>query len=87
MKWTSSRSRPTWQAHLGILLSASLFVLPIVAYVWTAQVRHAENPQDKVVPTLSKRWAKASYRTALEEDRKGDYRLLVDTWASGKRFG
>ena len=37
----------------SILLSAALFVLAILAYMWTAHVRHQENPQDKVVPTFS----------------------------------
>lgn len=68
-----------------IILSASLFVLAILAYAWTAHERHKENPQDKVVPTFSE-MGEGVYRTAFEEDRKGDYRLYVDTIASGKRF-
>ncbi len=68
-----------------VLLSAALFVLAIAAYLWTSHVRHQENPQDKVVPTLEK-IGDGFYRTAFEEDRKGDYRLLIDTVASGKRF-
>ncbi|MCP4549737.1 MAG: ABC transporter permease, partial [bacterium] len=69
----------------SILLSATLFVLCIGAYLVTAHVRHEENPQDKLVPTLSK-MAEGFYRTAFEADRKGEYRLWVDTLASGKRF-
>lgn len=69
----------------SILLSATLFVLCIGAYLVTAHVRHQENPQDKLVPTLSK-MAEGFYRTAFEADRKGEYRLWVDTLASGKRF-
>ncbi len=69
----------------SILLSASLFLLALAAYVWTAHVRHQENPQDKVVPTLSE-MGEGVKRTAWEEDRKGDIRLWVDTIASGKRF-
>ena len=69
----------------SILLSAVLFVLAIVAYMWTAHVRHQENPQDKVVPTVSE-MGEGIKRTAFEEDRKGDIRLWVDTLASGKRF-
>ncbi len=68
-----------------LVLSAALFVLSIVAYMWTAHVRHQENPQDKVVPTLSE-MADGVKRTAFEEDRKGDIRLWVDTIASAKRF-
>ena len=69
----------------SVLLSATPFVLVIVAYLVTAHLRHQENPQDKLVPTLSE-MGEGFYRTAFEEDRKGDYRLLVDTIASGKRF-
>ncbi|MCP4655811.1 MAG: ABC transporter permease subunit [bacterium] len=69
----------------SILLSATLFLLCIGAYLVTAHVRHQENPQDKLVPTLSK-MAEGFYRTAFEPDRKGEYRLWVDTLASGKRF-
>ncbi|MCP3958522.1 MAG: ABC transporter permease subunit [bacterium] len=69
----------------SVLLSAALFVLSLAAYVWVAHERHQENPQDKVVPTLSEMKGGVK-RTAIEEDRKGDVRLWVDTWASGKRF-
>ena len=69
----------------SFLLSVSLFVLSLAAYMWTAHERHKENPQDKVVPSLSQ-MADGVKRTAFEEDRKGDIRLWVDTWASGKRF-
>jgi NitT/TauT family transport system permease protein len=70
---------------VSIVLPAALFVLSIGAYLVTAHVRHQENPQDKLVPTLSK-MGEGFYRTAFEADRKGDYRLLVDTAASGRRF-
>ncbi|MEM7588048.1 MAG: ABC transporter permease subunit [Acidobacteriota bacterium] len=69
----------------GILLSASLFLLAILGYAYTSHVRHQENPQDKVVPTFQA-MGEGFYRTAFEEDRKGDLRLLIDTIASGKRF-
>ena len=67
------------------MLSASLFVLCLAAYAWTAHVRHKENPKDKVVPTYSEMWD-GFQRTAFEKDRKGELRLWIDTWASLKRF-
>lgn len=70
---------------VSILLPAALFVLSIGVYLVTAHLRHQENPQDKLVPTLSE-MGEGFYRTAFEADRKGDYRLLVDTVASGRRF-
>ena len=69
----------------SIVLSSLLFVLMIAAYLVTAHVRHQENPQDKLVPTMSE-MGEGFYRTAFEKDRKDEYRLLVDTLASGRRF-
>ncbi len=69
----------------SVVLSASLFIVAILGYMWTAHVRHQENPQDKVVPTFSE-MGDGIKRTAFEEDRKGEVRLWVDTIASGKRF-
>ncbi len=70
---------------VSIALSAALFMLTIGAYLVTAHLRHQENPQDKLVPTLSE-MGEGFYSTAFKEDRKGDYRLLVDTLASSRRF-
>ena len=69
----------------SFLLSILLFVICITAYGITAFVRHKENPKDKVVPTYSQ-MADGFKRAAFEKDRKGDYRLLVDTAASVRRF-
>ena len=69
----------------SIALSAALFVLTIGAYLVTAHLRHQENPQDKLVPTLSE-VGEGFYRPAFEADRRGEYRLLVNTVASGRRF-
>ncbi len=70
---------------LSILLSVMLFVACIAAYMLTSYSRHQENPKDKVTPTVSQ-MADGIKRAAFEEDRKGEYRLLVDTIASGRRF-
>ncbi len=72
--------------YLRYILSSLLFVACLLAYMVTAHVRHLENPQDKVVPTLSQ-IGDGFYRAAFETDREGEYRLVVDTVASAKRFG
>ena len=83
MKFFDINAKPgRWTS---LLLSALPFVVVIVVYMATSHARHKENPQDKLVPTVSK-MADGIYRTAFEEDRKGDYRLWIDTLASGKRF-
>ena len=80
-------------------LSVVLFALAIGAYVYVSEQRYAENPKDKLMPTVYKKAALDSTgeeqptntlfdgfkRTAFEQDRKGEYRLWVDTLASGKR--
>ncbi len=70
---------------ISFLLSILLFVICITAYGITAYKRHKENPKDKVVPTFSE-MADGFKRAAFEKDRKGDYRLLLDTLASVRRF-
>jgi NitT/TauT family transport system permease protein len=70
---------------VSLLLSIVIFVICITAYGITSYIRHKENPKDKVVPTFSE-MANGLKRVTLEEDRKGDRRLIVDTLASGRRF-
>lgn len=69
----------------SLVLSALPFVVCIIAYLITAHIRHQENPKDKMVPTFSK-MVDGVKRTAFQKDRKDEYRLLVDTIASGRRF-
>ncbi len=70
---------------VSILLSLLLFVLCIIAYAFTSQSRHRENPDDKVTPTFTQ-MADGFKRAAFEKDREGEYRLVVDTIASMRRF-
>ena len=69
----------------SVILPILLFLIALGAYMTTAQIRHRENPEDNVVPTLAE-MADGLKRAALEPDRKEEYRLYVDTLASGKRF-
>ncbi len=66
-------------------LSFLLFALCLGLYQITVMVRHAENPQDKIVPSFAQ-MADGVKRSAFEADRSGEIRLLVDTVASLKRF-
>jgi len=68
-----------------IAMPTLLFLVSIVAYLFVADARHKENPDDQVVPTLSQMIDGFS-RATFEADRKGNYRLPIDTLASGKRF-
>ena len=71
---------------VSLALSSALFLIAIALYAWTAHTRHLENPDDNVVPTFTQ-IVDGIDRAALEPDRKGNYRLWVDTVASAKRFG
>jgi len=70
---------------VSFLLSIVLFVVCIAAFAVTGYVRHQENPRDKIVPTFPE-MADGLKRVAFEQDRDGEYRLLVDTIASLRRF-
>jgi NitT/TauT family transport system permease protein len=69
----------------SLILSSLLFIICIASYLTISFIRHRENPQDKIVPTISE-MGKGFYRTAFEKDRNGEYRLLIDTSASARRF-
>jgi len=71
--------------YSSIILSSLLFIICLAALWVVGVVRHAENPDDKVVPTFSQ-MADGIKRVAFQEDRKGEIRLWIDTFASGRRF-
>ncbi|MBN2382663.1 ABC transporter permease [bacterium] len=75
-------SFPGW---ISVLLALVPFVAIFGLYFWGAQVRHLENPQDKIMPTVSQ-LVDGFKRSAFEEDRNGDLRLWKDTYVSLKRF-
>ncbi|MFQ6042532.1 MAG: ABC transporter permease [Candidatus Poribacteria bacterium] len=69
----------------SVLLGTIPFLICIILYFYVAHTRHKKNPQDKVVPTLSQ-MKEGIKRAAFEKDRKGQYRLWVDTLVSTRRF-
>ena len=70
----------------AVLLGALPFVALIVAYAVGSAVRRAENPADKLLPSLGA-IADAFGRLAFEADRRsGDYLLWTDTAASLERL-
>jgi len=78
------------------ILSWFLFAAGICAYVWVANQRHKENPEDRVVPTFAQ-MGQGLYEAAFGPDEDGSKESLPhrffssmlwqDTVASGKRFG
>ena len=80
-------------------LSWFLFAAGIAAYLWVADARHRENPEDRVTPTLAQ-MAKGMYNAVLQPaeedeaaaaeggfwDKFGRSMLWKDTRATSRRF-
>ncbi|MBU2707787.1 ABC transporter permease [Zooshikella marina] len=74
---------PVWLKRLLIVLP---FVLVVVVYLWASDARLAENPADKILPSLSQ-MGDAIQRMAFAPDRRtGEYLLWQDTLASLTRI-
>lgn len=74
---------PFW---LNIALALLPFLLFLAVYLVAAEIRHEENPQDKLLPTLGK-IVRAVEKVALVPDgRSGEILLWQDTAASLKRL-
>jgi NitT/TauT family transport system permease protein len=72
---------------LAVFLGALPFVAVLALYMTGSQLRLAENPDDKLLPSLTG-MAQAFLRLAFEEDpRSGDYILWADTAISLWRIG
>jgi len=68
---------------LGILP----FVLLLGVYVIASQLRLAENPDDKLLPSLASMGERIHEYAFVEDERSGRYLLWSDTAASLKRIG
>ncbi len=72
---------------LHILLAALPFILLLAVYFTAAEIRHSNNPQDKLLPTVTK-LTKAAQKVALQPDKRSGKRILwSDSVASLKRLG
>lgn len=70
-----------------IALGVLPFLAVLLLYVWASQLRLAENPDDKLLPSFAS-MGQAIHDYAFTEDiRSGRYLLWSDTWASLKRIG
>lgn len=85
--------RPTFlglHADPGTYLKWILVILPflivIITYMVASDIRHTENPQDKLLPSIAQ-MIDATERMAFQEDkRSGKVLLWSDTYASVKRL-
>jgi NitT/TauT family transport system permease protein len=70
-----------------VLFGALPFVVVLAIYLIASHIRLAENPDDKLLPSLAS-MGQAFVRLAFEEDpRSGDYILWADTAISLARIG
>jgi NitT/TauT family transport system permease protein len=74
---------PQW---LRFLLAILPFILLVALYLAASHVRHAENPQDKLLPTITKMGSAIKKVAFTEDKRTGRYLLWSDTFSSLKRL-
>jgi NitT/TauT family transport system permease protein len=68
------------------LLAVLPFAMLLGAYLTASEIRHRENPRDKLLPSISQ-MASAVERMAFKEDKRtGKYLMVADTLASIKRL-
>jgi len=68
------------------LLAAVPFVLLISIYVVASLIRHSNNPDDKLLPTIAQMLYSFSGIAFAPDLRNGEYRLLLDTYSSLRRI-
>ncbi len=72
--------------RLNILLASLPFILLIAAYLIAADIRHQDNPQDKLMPSVSQMVDAVDRMAFTEDKRTGQYLMLEDTLSSLKRL-
>ncbi|WLQ14501.1 ABC transporter permease [Hahella aquimaris] len=71
---------------LNVVLALAPFVILIATYLIASDIRLADNPSDKLLPSLQQ-MGDALHRLAFEPDRRsGDYVFWADTLASLQRL-
>lgn len=71
---------------LGWALAALPFLLALGLYLWASDIRHRDNPNDKLLPAPVQ-MAEAFDRMAFQQDRRtGTYPMAQDTISSLKRL-
>lgn len=70
---------------ISIALSLVLFFVLFAGYFSASYMRHADNPDDKILPSPMQ--LVQGVKTAISPDRNGEVPLLIDTSSSLQRFG
>lgn len=77
-------ARPS--GKLKVFLTVLPFIMVLAVYITASQVRHTQNPNDKILPTFTQ-MGKAVYTMAFTVDQRTGQRLMaVDTVSSMQRI-
>jgi len=71
---------------MRIILAVLPFIILIAVYLVASNIRHTQNPQDKLLPTVSKIGNTVKKVAFTPDKRTGDYLLWKDTFHSLKRL-
>lgn len=71
----------------ALLIGALPFVVLILTYLFASQLRLAENPDDKLLPSFASMLDTVKEYAFEEDARSGEVLLWFDTFASLKRIG
>jgi NitT/TauT family transport system permease protein len=63
----------------AVAISWFLFVAGIGAYLWVAQARHRENPEDRVTPTIAQ-MAKGMYNAVMQPAEEDEQAAVEGGW-------
>ncbi|MDO8743018.1 MAG: ABC transporter permease subunit [Candidatus Azambacteria bacterium] len=70
--------------RFSVILSLLLFFAIIAGYLMVSQLRHIDNPDDKIVPSAIQ--LLHGIQVSVSPDRNGEIPILIDTIASLQRF-
>ena len=73
--------------RLTVLLASIPYILALITYLMAADIRHKDNPNDKLIPTVSQLISAVDRMAFTEDKRTGNYLMLNDTVSSLKRLG
>lgn len=69
------------------VLAAIPMILIIVVYLLNSHLRLVENPEDKLLPSVSQMWEALKLMALTEDPSTGSFLMLDDTLSSLKRLG
>lgn len=81
--WGLYADPPKWLAYT---LASLPFILVLVAYLFFSHLRHQENPQDKLLPSVTQMAQTIERYAFTENKRTGEYLFWTDTLSSLQRL-